>query len=157
DSVKDIAFLVDDVEKVYYQAVANGAKPVAEPTRLDDDHGYVIKATIAAYGDTVHSFVQRDSYRGAFLPGYRASKDRESRNGIGLREVDHIAISAESGMLTELVEFYCDVFGFHESHREDVVSEYSAMNSKVVQNSNGQIRFPLVEPAPGRGMSQISE
>jgi 4-hydroxyphenylpyruvate dioxygenase len=157
DSVKDVAFLVDDVEKAFSQAVANGAKPVAEPVRLDDDHGYIIKATVAAYGDTVHSFIQRDAYRGPFLPGYQALTERESRRGVGLREVDHIAISAEAGMLRDLVDFYCDVFGFHESHHEDVASEYSAMNSKVVENSAGQIKFPIVEPAPGRGKSQISE
>src|SRR5215475_8897641 len=62
DSVKDVAFLVDDVEKVFGQVVANGARPVAEPTMYKDDHGSIIKATVAAYGDTVHSFVQRDVY-----------------------------------------------------------------------------------------------
>jgi 4-hydroxyphenylpyruvate dioxygenase len=49
------------------------------------------------------------------------------------------------------------VFGFHQSHHEDVTSEYSAMNSKVVQDSKGRIKFPIVEPATGRGKSQISE
>ncbi|MBO0783284.1 MAG: VOC family protein, partial [Ktedonobacteraceae bacterium] len=57
----------------------------------------------------------------------------------------------------ELVQFYCDVFGFHESHHEDVASEYSAMNSKVVQDRAGRIKFPIVEPAPGKRKSQISE
>src|SRR5262245_10219677 len=71
DSVKDIAFLVDDVERAFTQVVANGAKPVAEPARLQDEHGYVTRATVAAYGDTVHSFVGRDAYRGPFLQGYQ--------------------------------------------------------------------------------------
>jgi 4-hydroxyphenylpyruvate dioxygenase len=157
DSVKDIAFRVDDVDKVFNRVIANGARSVAEPTRFKDEHGYIIKATVAAFGDIVHSFVQRDTYQGPFLPGYQALTDRGSKSQIGLRAVDHIAIGAEDGMLGELVEFYCDVFGFHQSHEEDVASQYSAMNSKVVQNSTGQIKFPIVEPAPGRGRSQISE
>jgi 4-hydroxyphenylpyruvate dioxygenase len=157
DTVKDVAFLVDDVEKVFDQVVANGAKPVAEPTRLQDDNGCVYKATVAAYGDTVHSLVQRDAYNGPFLQGYHAVTDRESKSKIGLLEVDHIAIGAEAGMLREIVEFYCDVFGFHQSHEENVVSEYSAMNSKVVQNGTGRIKFPIVEPATGKGKSQIHE
>jgi 4-hydroxyphenylpyruvate dioxygenase len=157
DSVKDVAFLVDDVEKVFNRVVANGAKPLVEPTRLEDDHGYVIKATIAAYGDTVHSFVQRNAYQGPFLQGYRALNGGESKSKIGLREVDHVAISAEAGMLSELVNFYCEVFGFHQSHQEDVSSEYSAMNSKVVQDGAGRIKFPIVEPAAGKARSQISE
>ncbi len=157
DSVKDVAFLVDDVEIAFNRAVANGAKPLVEPTRFEDDCGYVLKATIAAYGDTVHSFVQRNAYQGPFLKGYRALSGGESNSRIGLLEVDHIAISAEAGMLSELVDFYCEVFGFHQSHEENVSSEYSAMNSKVVQDSAGRIKFPIVEPAAGKGRSQISE
>jgi 4-hydroxyphenylpyruvate dioxygenase len=157
DSVKDIAFLVDDVEKAFDQVVANGAKPVTAPTRFQDDHGCVYKATVAAYGDTVHSLVQRNTYRGPFIQGYHAVTDRENKGKIGLLAVDHMAIGAEAGMLHELVEFYCDVFGFHQSHEENVVSEYSAMNSKVVQNSTGRIKFPIVEPAAGKGKSQIHE
>jgi 4-hydroxyphenylpyruvate dioxygenase len=157
DSVKDVAFLVDDAEKVFERVVANGAKPISEPIRYQDDNGYIIKATVAAYGDTVHSLVQRDAYGGPFMNGYQALPDRESGSRVGLRSVDHIAISAEAGMLDELVEFYRDVFGFHLSHHEDVASEYSAMNSKVVQDSTGRIKFPIVEPAPGRRWSQIGE
>jgi 4-hydroxyphenylpyruvate dioxygenase len=157
DSVKDVAFLVDDVEKVFNQVVARGAKPVANPTRLQDAYGCVYKATVAAYGDTVHSFVQRDAYNGPFFQGFHASTDRESKSKVGLLEVDHIAIGAEAGMLHELVDFYCDVFGFRLSHEENVASEYSAMNSKVVQNSTGRIKFPIVEPAAGKGRSQINE
>jgi 4-hydroxyphenylpyruvate dioxygenase len=157
DSVKDVAFLVDDVGEAFDQVIANGAKPVTEPTRFKDDHGYVLKATVTAYGDTVHSFVQRDAYRGPFLPGYQALTSRESKSQVGLRRVDHLAIGAEAGMLGELVEFYCGVFGFHESHEENVASEYSAMNSKVVQDQTGRIKFPIVEPAPGKGKSQIDE
>jgi 4-hydroxyphenylpyruvate dioxygenase len=130
---------------------------VATPTRLQDEYGCVYKATVAAYGDTVHSFVQRDAYQGPFLRGYQASMDREGKSEIGLLDVDHIAIGAEAGTLHELVDFYCDVFGFHLSHEENVASEYSAMNSKVVQNSTGRIKFPIVEPAAGKGKSQINE
>jgi 4-hydroxyphenylpyruvate dioxygenase len=37
DSVKDAVFLVDDVEEAFNRVVANGAKPLVEPTRLEDD------------------------------------------------------------------------------------------------------------------------
>jgi 4-hydroxyphenylpyruvate dioxygenase len=156
DSVKDVAFLVDDAEGAFKQAVTNGAMPVAEPVRFKDEHGCVIKATVAAYGDTVHSFVQRDAYQGPFMNGYKALTGWENR-GNGLRAIDHIAVSVEAGRLCEIAEFYRNVFGFHESHHEDVSSEYSAMNSKVVQDGAGRIKFPIVEPALGRGKSQIDE
>lgn len=149
--MKGIAFLVDDVEKAFDQVVANGAKPVAEPTSLADDHGHVLKATIAVYGDIVHSFVQRNAYRGPFLQGYQALTNREGKSKIGWREIDHLAISAEAGMLDELVEFYCHVFGFHESHHEEIASEYSAMNSKVVQDSTGGLNSRSSSPRQEKG------
>ena len=157
DSVKDVAFLVEDVKKAFDQLVANGARPVAEPALFQDDHGFIHKATVAAYGDTVHSLVQRDAYRGPFFHGFQAVAGRAGGNQIGLCNIDHIAVCAEAGKLSELVAFYREVFGFHESHHEDVASEYSAMNSKVVQDAAGRIKFPIVEPAPKKGRSQIDE
>jgi 4-hydroxyphenylpyruvate dioxygenase len=68
DSVKDIAFAVEDVWEVFENAISAGARPLLAPTPFYDDNGRVIKATIAAYNDTVHSFVQRQTYDGPFLP-----------------------------------------------------------------------------------------
>jgi 4-hydroxyphenylpyruvate dioxygenase len=157
DSVKDIAFLVDDVEKAFDQVVAKGARPVAEPTRGKDERGGLLKATVEAYGDTVHSFVQRDPDPGVFLHSESALVDGGSEKQIGLLEIDHLAVGAEAGMLDELVGYYSDVFGFHQSHEENVASEYSAMNSKVMQNTSGSVKFPIVEPAAGKRKSQINE
>src|SRR6266852_907726 len=68
DSIKDIAFAVNNAACVFEEAVRRGARPVMEPTLLEDESGRVVKATIGAYGDTVHSFVERSSYDGVFLP-----------------------------------------------------------------------------------------
>jgi 4-hydroxyphenylpyruvate dioxygenase len=57
---------------VYNKAVANGAKVVAAPHVLEDEHGKVKLASIRTYGDTVHTLVERAGYRGPFLPGYTA-------------------------------------------------------------------------------------
>ena len=50
-----------------------GAAPSASspPTLLEDEHGVYEYATIRAYGDTTHTFVNRDRYRGVFAPGYK--------------------------------------------------------------------------------------
>ena len=128
-----------------------------EPTVLEDDNGQVVKATIGVYGDTVHSFIQRDSYSGPFLPGYREIENSQSTINPGLTGIDHIAVSVEKGEMDRWIGFYEDVLDFHLSHREDIETDLSAMNSKVVQNSTGTIKFPVMEPAPGRRKSQIEE
>ena len=37
------------------------------------------------------------------------------------------------------------------------MTENTAMNSGVVENSNGRVKFPIMEPAPGKRSSQIEE
>jgi 4-hydroxyphenylpyruvate dioxygenase len=158
DSVKDIAFRVRGAAQAFESAVRRGARPVMEPTVYEDEDGRVVKATIAAFGDTVHSFIERDAYRGdAFFPQYRKHPNPLFPVSNGLLAFDHIAVSVEAGKLDRWVDFYGEVLGFHQSHQEDVSTEYSAMNSKVVQNSTGQIVFPIVEPALGKRKSQIDE
>jgi len=156
DSIKDIAFSVNDAEQAFAEALRRGARSVMEPTVLEDQSGQVIKATIGVYGDTVHSFIQRNGYAGAFLPSYQAIHDQPIES-IGLEQIDHVAISIEPGKLNQWIEFYKDVLGFQQSHQEDVATDYSAMNSKVVQNSTGSIKLPMMEPALGKRKSQIAE
>jgi 4-hydroxyphenylpyruvate dioxygenase len=72
DGVKDVAFLVDDAQGIHDKAVSRGAKSVKAPETLKDENGSVIIASVATYGDTIHTFVQRVDYTGPFLPGFRA-------------------------------------------------------------------------------------
>ena len=74
DGVKDVAFEVDDARGIWEQAVKRGAKSVRAPWEEEDEHGNVVMATVATYGETEHTFVQRNGYKGVFLPGYAAYK-----------------------------------------------------------------------------------
>jgi 4-hydroxyphenylpyruvate dioxygenase len=157
DGVYDVAFAVDDVEEAFHAAVSRGARPVMEPVASEDDGGRVVRATIGAFGEAVHSFIQRDGYEGPFLPGYAACEPMGEVDPVGLVSVDHVAVSLDEGSLEEMVAFYQDVLGFHQSHAEMVWTERSAMNSKVVEDPSGSIKFPLQEPARAKGKSQIEE
>ena len=157
EDVKDIAVTVDDVNHTYQMAIKNGARSVMPPTRFQDDYGTAYKATIGAFGKTVHSFINCDSYGGVFFPGYQPLAKPAPAVNTGLTRIDHVAVSVEASQLNELIDFYIDVLGFQHSHTEDILTEYSAMNSKVVQNSSGSIRFPIMAPAPGKRKSQIEE
>ena len=60
DSVKDIAFTVDDLDTVLKCAVENGAQVVREKwTETHPVDGSVTMATILTEGSVTHSFVQR--------------------------------------------------------------------------------------------------
>lgn len=159
DSVKDIAFTVDDAERAFELAVRRGSKPVMEPTTFEDERGMLTKATISAFGDTVHSFIARegDSSSDRFFPKFQELPRGPRTPNSDLLSIDHVAISLEPEGLDKQIDFYKEVLGFHQSHQEDITTNYSAMNSRVVQDSTGLIKFPMMEPAPGRRKSQIEE
>src|SRR5919199_6154232 len=56
DGVKVIALSVPDVEHAYREATSRGATGVREPWEERDEHGAVRLATIATYGETLHTF-----------------------------------------------------------------------------------------------------
>jgi 4-hydroxyphenylpyruvate dioxygenase len=164
DGVQDIALEVDNVSQAYGEATARGAIGVMPPMCLEDDYGVYEYAVIRAYGDTTHSFVNRDRYKGVFMPGYRPL-DTERYNprtfqATGLRAIDHVVGNVELGKMDEWVGFYERVMGFSQLVHfddKDISTEYSALMSKVVSGGRGRIKFPLNEPAEGRKKSQIEE
>jgi len=161
DGVRDIALWVDDAESAWRETTKRGARSVREPETLRDDLGEVRVATIAAYGDTVHTFVERRNYRGVFLPGYAAvdGPDRLVRP-VGLKHIDHMVGNVGWGEMNRWVEFYHDVMGFKMfKHFDDtdISTEYSALMSKVMSNGNERVKFPINEPAEGKRKSQIEE
>jgi 4-hydroxyphenylpyruvate dioxygenase len=160
DGVKDIAFTVDNAERAFEETVKRGARPIMEPMVIEGQKGSVTKATIATYGDTVHSFIQRTTYHGTFLPKYHAIKNPPPVTSTGLVEIDHIVGNVELGKMDQWVDFYNQVLGFRQLQHfsdDDISTEYSALMSKVVENGAGRIKFPINEPAKGKRKSQIEE
>jgi 4-hydroxyphenylpyruvate dioxygenase len=158
DGVKVIALSVPDVDRAYREATTRGAEGVEEPHDLSDEHGTVRLATIKTYGETLHTFVGRRDYKGAFLPGFEAV-ERGEDSGM-LLGIDHIVGNVDLGHMDEWVKYYEDVFGMKEMIHftdEAISTEYSALMSKVVTDGRGVVKFPLNEPAEGKRKSQIDE
>ncbi len=161
DGVRDIALWVDDARAAYRETTARGATGVLPPEVLKDADGEVTRSAIAAYGDTIHTFVERRGYRGVFLPGYRAvpGPDPVARPA-GLKYIDHMVGNVGWGEMNAWVKFYEQVMGFslyQHFDDNDISTEYSALMSKVMANGNGRIKFPINEPAQGKKKSQIEE
>jgi 4-hydroxyphenylpyruvate dioxygenase len=160
DGVVDIAFRVPDATQAYETAVRRGATGLEEPTVLQDDQGKVVRAAIGVYGETRHSFVERQTYDGAYLPGWVAAADRPREVVPFFSEIDHVVANVELGRMDEWVDFYRQVFGFSmmkEFIGDDIATEYSALMSKVVADGSRRVKLPINEPSPGRGKSQIQE
>jgi 4-hydroxyphenylpyruvate dioxygenase len=158
DGVKSIALRVEDATAAYRAATARGARGVHEPASVEDEHGVLTFATVGTYGDTVHTFVERDEYTGVHWPGYR--EEHRAGHGVGLRFIDHTVGNVETGKMDDWVSFYSEVFGFsvfQEFDEQDIATRYSALRSKVTRDPRTQITFPINEPYVGLKRSQIQE
>jgi 4-hydroxyphenylpyruvate dioxygenase len=161
DGVRNIALWVDDAGSAFRETTRRGAIAVEEPRVLSDADGSVTRSAIAAYGDTIHSFVERKKYHGVFLPGFRAvaGPDQVARP-VGLKYIDHMVGNVGWGEMNTWVKFYEEVMGFRLYQHfddKDISTEYSALMSKVMANGNDRIKFPINEPAHGKKKSQIEE
>jgi 4-hydroxyphenylpyruvate dioxygenase len=161
DGVSDLAIQVPDVHKAYEYAVEHGAKGLEQPHEVTDEHGTVVLAAIATYGETRHTLVDRSRYQGPYLPGYVAREPLvaapEKRY---FQAVDHCVGNVELGRMDEWVEFYRHVMHFTnmaEFIGDDIATDYSALMSKVVADGTRKVKFPLNEPAVSRRKSQIDE
>jgi 4-hydroxyphenylpyruvate dioxygenase len=161
DGVKDVALEVPDATRAYRETVQRGARGVTEPHWLEDEYGRVELATIATYGENLHTFVNRGEYAGPFLPGYRpVAENGRAGAGVGLLAIDHVVGNVELGRMDHWVGFYERTMGFTELvHFSDeaIHTEYSALMSKVMMDGEGKIKFPINEPAEGKRKSQIEE
>ncbi|GAA1961474.1 4-hydroxyphenylpyruvate dioxygenase [Kitasatospora viridis] len=160
DGVLDVALAVPDAARAYQLALARGARGLRAPSTARDDHGSVRTATIAAYGDTRHTFVERGGYRGRYLPGYRPLDPPGPTAPPLVTGIDHCVGNVELGRLDEWVAFYQRVLGFStmkEFVGDDIATEYSALMSKVVADGTRTVKFPLNEPAIAKKKSQIDE
>jgi 4-hydroxyphenylpyruvate dioxygenase len=168
DGVRDLAIRVSSAAATYDAALARGAVGVSPPTTEEDESGKVTRATIAIYGDTQHTFVERSAYMGRFLPGF-GSGEAGSAGGplppspvgpvVGLRQIDHVVANVYRGSLERWVDFYRRTLGFEQLvHFDDeqISTPYSALMSTVVWDGS-RVVLPINEPADGARKSQIQE
>jgi len=161
DGVKALALLVDDARAAWKETTGRGAESYMEPAALKDKEGEVVLSGIRLYGDTVHVFVERKNYTGAFMPGYVSwTIPHFQIKETGLQYVDHCVGNVGWYQMNRWVKFYEDTMGFKNIlsfDDEDISTEYSALMSKVMSNENGFVKFPINEPAEGKKKSQVEE
>lgn len=160
DGVKVLALKVEDATDAWHQTTKRGGKSYMEPQKFTDNDGELVMSGIHTYGDTVHLFIERKNYTGAFLPGYKAWNSHYNPAPTGLLYVDHCVGNVGWNQMNPWVKFYEDVMGFKNIlsfDDNDISTEYSALMSKVMSNGNGFVKFPINEPAEGKKKSQVEE
>jgi len=152
------------VDALYDASIAAGGKSVATPTTLYDKFGSVRVAKIQTYGETIHTLIERQGYRGAFLPGYRSETTSDALNNflppVELEAIDHCVGNQDWDEMESICEYYERALGFHRFWSvddKDICTEYSALKSIVMASPNEVIKMPINEPAKAKKQSQIEE
>lgn len=140
DGVGTIALRVAHADAAYDAAVGRGASAVAAPAVRDGNR----TASVTAFGDVVHAFVERGS-------GW----DDPVPTRTGLRDIDHLAVCLDAGTIEATVAFYRQILGFEVIFAEDIVVGNQAMISQVVQSRSGLVTLTLIEPDLSRDPGQI--
>ncbi len=146
--VRDVAFNVKDAKHAFTEAQRRGAKPARA---LFEDAG-ITHGAIAAYGDTVHSFVERRKH-GVFAPGYVNQPSGIEDRDINFAMIDHVVANVDQ--MDPWVQYYQEVFGFDLYMHFDINTGRSALMSKVVSSTDGWVKMPINEPSSAN--SQIQE
>lgn len=161
DGVKALALRVNDAAGAWEETTRRGAQSYLQPRTLKDEHGELVVSGIHTYGDTVHLFIERKNYQGAFMPGFRKWENPYFKpTSTGLLYVDHCVGNVGWNQMNRWVKFYEEVMGFKNIlsfDDNDISTEYSALMSKVMSNGNGFVKFPINEPAEGKKKSQVEE
>lgn len=164
DGVKDVAFSVQDLEGIVKKAKERGAKIVKDIWEESDEHGIVRFATVATYGETVHTLIERAGYKGRFLPNYKPPifEDALLKNLpiVGLKFIDHVVGNQPDEEMESVASWYEKNLMFHRFWSVDdtqIHTEYSSLRSIVMTNWDETVKMPINEPAPGKRKSQIQE
>ena len=160
DGVKVLALTVEDATSAWEETTKRGGKSFLKPTTLKDDDGELVMSGIHTYGEVVHLFIERQNYRGPFMPGFRKWESNYNPSETGLQHVDHCVGNVGWNQMNPWVKFYEEVMGFRNIlsfDDKDISTEYSALMSKVMSNGNGFVKFPINEPAEGKKKSQVEE
>ncbi|CAJ0568677.1 unnamed protein product, partial [Mesorhabditis spiculigera] len=166
DSVKDVAFEVDNLEVFLEHARAKKTRIVREMTVESDENGTVKSASILAFGDVIHTLIERKNYRGLFLPGFRKhhwdGQCFENMPKTNVNTIDHFVGAQKEDEMESVVEWYEDNLLFHRywtDGPEYITTENSALSAKFEASENEKIQIVVAKgnEALGKGTNQIQE
>lgn len=154
--IADIAFRVTDIAAVMNRARAQGAT-VLQPRQLyQNGQECCVWGKIAAWGSLSHTLVQQSATTHPILPGIEtsllASQSQPSQTFTG---IDHVVLNVATGDLERAVAWYRNTLDFQYQQTFKIQTDHSALHSQVLVSNQGNVQFPINEPASPN--SQIQE
>lgn len=137
DGIADIAFRCDDVTETRRRALAAGASPIG---------GAADRQAVSGFCGTRHTLLGWPG-KGSMPDGWTwvPVRDVPASPGGRIKLLDHVALCAEAGTLTDSVEFYINGFGLTRYSSEYIQIGDQAMDSVVVRSPSAGVTFTILE------------
>lgn len=153
--VVDVAFQVDNLDRVIHRIIATGRK-ILHPIQYQHCNSGCLKwATVLGWGGLRHTLVERQT----FISGKSIPKIpfviKPSPSSIGLEAIDHVVLNVAAGELNSAITEYQLLFDLEPQQSFDIKTKRSGLQSQVLSNSSGSVKFPINEPTSST--SQIQE
>jgi len=154
DSVKDVGFIVKNVDSIVSKAKAYGAQILITPRIINIEGNNLYIARISAFGDVTHTIIQENSDEKILLSHLYKESTTNSTNKL-LNNIDHIAVCLNNDQLDWCVNYYSHVFSMRENSVEYVDTGSSGMISKVMTSGNNKVKIVLAVAMEKYKKSQI--
>ena len=156
--IADIAFRVADVAAVMNRVIAQGATVLEPLQQHQQGQEYRLWGKIAAWGSLSHTLVQQSTSTQPTIPRMEApllALDQAQPILDTFTGIDHVVLNVATGDMERAVAWYRNTLDFQYQQTFKIQTDHSALHSQVLVSKQGNIQFPINEPASPN--SQIQE
>ncbi|NMG06712.1 4-hydroxyphenylpyruvate dioxygenase [Brasilonema sp. UFV-L1] len=172
--VADVAFCVENVEKVISCAQQHGAKVLQPIQQHQYGQEYIKWGKITAWGSLTHTLIERRKEEDeedcppcpSFPTPVTITERTSTPSWFSLSSVpvvppsfftaiDHIVLNVDAGQLENAVAWYENILNFQGQQTFNIQTSRSALHSQVMVSRYGDVKLPINEPASAN--SQIQE
>lgn len=116
DTVSNVCFEVEDVERSFSALRDLGCSFLVPPTTVQDGNGRVTYSVLkSVVGNVCHTLIDRTKYTGGFLPGFDVLEKGCSLEGdtsCPITHFDHITYACPRKTTQQVMRWYEHLFGF---------------------------------------------
>lgn len=117
DTVSNVCFEVEDVERSFDALRDLGCNFLVPPTTVQDVNGRVTYSVLkSVVGNVCHTLIDKTNYKGSFLPGFNVlGKDcslEEDDTSCPITHFDHITYACPRKTTQQVMRWYERLFGF---------------------------------------------
>ncbi|KAM3591492.1 uncharacterized protein V6R79_002673 [Siganus canaliculatus] len=184
DTVNNVCFEVEDVERSFKALRQLGCNFLVPPTTIRDQNGHVTYSVVqSVVGNVCHTLIDKTKYEGSFLPGFEVIRHdcslAEEDPSCPVTHFDHITYACPRKTTHQVMRWYEQLFGFqrffidsNEDEDEGFVinqegiglrltaMEYwkcskSGITLPSVDKKEPDCKFVIAESLPEQGRNQV--